>query len=116
MRASCVAREPDRVRDNRTRAAADRGRTGGRLPLRRRGPRDGGVRSASERGGRVVSAPEPAAQGPILELRSVSKVYRARTSLMRYALVPAVQDVTLAIEPRTTTCIMGETGSGKSTI
>jgi oligopeptide/dipeptide ABC transporter ATP-binding protein len=30
--------------------------------------------------------------------------------------VPAVQDVTLAIQPRTTTCIMGETGSGKSTI
>ena len=61
-----------------------------------------------------MSAPDQAA--PILELADVSKVYRARTSLMRYALVPAVQDVSLAILPRTTTCIMGETGSGKSTI
>jgi oligopeptide/dipeptide ABC transporter ATP-binding protein len=61
-----------------------------------------------------MSAPDQAA--PILELADVSKVYRARTSLMRYALVPAVQDVSLTILPRTTTCIMGETGSGKSTI
>ena len=53
---------------------------------------------------------------PTLELVGVSKVYRARTSMMRYALVPAVQDVSLAILPRTTTCIMGETGSGKSTL
>jgi oligopeptide/dipeptide ABC transporter ATP-binding protein len=56
------------------------------------------------------------ADSPILELAAVSKVYRARTSLMRYALVPAVQDVSLRILPRTTTCIMGETGSGKSTL
>jgi oligopeptide/dipeptide ABC transporter ATP-binding protein len=35
---------------------------------------------------------------------------------MRYALVPAVQEVSLTILPRTTTCIMGETGSGKSTL
>jgi oligopeptide/dipeptide ABC transporter ATP-binding protein len=63
-----------------------------------------------------MSEPPAEALTPILELDAVSKVYRARTSLMRYALVPAVQGVSLAILPRTTTCIMGETGSGKSTL
>jgi oligopeptide/dipeptide ABC transporter ATP-binding protein len=53
---------------------------------------------------------------PIIELARVSKVYRSRSSLMRYAYVQAVEDVSLRILPSTTTCIVGETGSGKSTL
>jgi oligopeptide/dipeptide ABC transporter ATP-binding protein len=53
---------------------------------------------------------------PVLELRSVTKVYRARVSLMRHAAVPAVEGVSLVVEAGTTTCILGETGSGKTTL
>jgi oligopeptide/dipeptide ABC transporter ATP-binding protein len=53
---------------------------------------------------------------PILELRDVRMVYRSRVSLMRQVDVPAVDGVSLAVGPGTTTCILGETGSGKSTI
>jgi len=52
----------------------------------------------------------------IIELVGASKVYRSRSSLTKYAHIPAVRDVSLAIETGTTTCIVGETGSGKSTL
>ena len=53
---------------------------------------------------------------PIIELAGVSKVYRSRSSLTKYAQVRAVDDVSLSILPGTTTGIVGETGSGKSTL
>lgn len=63
-----------------------------------------------------IPMPATDSEPPIIELARVSKVYRSRSSLTRYAYVQAVDDVSLQIVPQTTTCIIGETGSGKSTI
>jgi len=57
-----------------------------------------------------------AAGVPVLELRCVTKVYRSRVALMRTVDVPAVVDVSFSVESGRTTAILGETGSGKSTL
>ena len=53
---------------------------------------------------------------PVLELRRVTKVYRSRVALMRSVDVPAVVDVSFTVTPGRTMTILGETGSGKTTL
>lgn len=53
---------------------------------------------------------------PLLELRAVSRTYRSRDSVVRSSLVHALDTVSLLVVPGATTCIVGETGSGKTTL
>lgn len=53
---------------------------------------------------------------PLLELRAVSRTYRSRDSAVRSSLVRALDAVSLLVVPGATTCIVGETGSGKTTL
>jgi branched-chain amino acid transport system ATP-binding protein len=49
----------------------------------------------------------PEARGPALQVESLSKSFGA---------VPAVDDVTFAVEPGSLTCLIGPNGAGKSTL
>ena len=53
---------------------------------------------------------------PLLELRGVSQQYRARGAFRRQASVRALSGVDLSVRANLTTCIIGETGSGKTTL
>lgn len=53
---------------------------------------------------------------PLLELRDVSQRYRARGSRLRRSSVQALSGINLTLESGRTTCLIGETGSGKSTL
>ena len=53
---------------------------------------------------------------PILEVRNLAKTYRVRHSIGRVETVRAAQDVSFVVERGRTLGIVGETGSGKSTV
>ena len=53
---------------------------------------------------------------PVVELRDVSQVYRARGAALRRSFVRALSGINLAVYPDRTACLIGETGSGKSTL
>lgn len=53
---------------------------------------------------------------PLLEACQVTKLYEVRQSLFQRVRVRAVEGVSLAIRPAVTTCVVGETGSGKTTL
>ena len=66
----------------------------------------------------ILPGKAPAAVDPLIELRSVSKLFPVRTGLLRrvHAHVHAVSDVTVSIRPGESLGLVGESGSGKSTL
>jgi len=60
----------------------------------------------------------PAEAAPVLEVRHLSKSFTVTGSLLRQAkgTLRAVDDVSFAIAPGETLCIVGESGCGKSTL
>lgn len=55
-------------------------------------------------------------EATILEARGVTKHYQTRQSLFRRATVHALEEVSVQVKPGSTLCIVGETGSGKTTL
>jgi len=53
---------------------------------------------------------------PLVELRSVSKVFETKGFVLGRSQTLAVEDVSLTVEPGATLGIVGESGSGKSTL
>jgi oligopeptide/dipeptide ABC transporter ATP-binding protein len=54
--------------------------------------------------------------GPLLELRQVTKDYHVRDALLRRTTVQALKGVDLEVHANRTVCLIGETGSGKTTL
>ena len=52
----------------------------------------------------------------LISVKNVSKMYRIRTSGLKYTELLAVKDVSFGIKKGTTSAIVGESGSGKSTV
>ncbi|MGV3344352.1 putrescine export ABC transporter ATP-binding protein SapF [Enterobacteriaceae bacterium LUAb1] len=52
----------------------------------------------------------------LLEVRSLSKIYRYRTGLFRRQHIEAVKEVSFTLREKQTLAIIGENGSGKSTL
>ena len=52
----------------------------------------------------------------LISVKNVSKMYRIRTSGLKYNELLAVKDVSFGIKKGTTSAIVGESGSGKSTV
>ena len=53
---------------------------------------------------------------PILEVKNLQKHYEVKTGFRKKQTIKALQDVSFSVQPRTTLGIVGETGSGKSTL
>ncbi len=52
----------------------------------------------------------------LISVKNISKMYRIRTSGLKYTELLAVKDVSFGIKKGTTSAIVGESGSGKSTV
>jgi len=65
--------------------------------------------------GGVAKAPSAISEEPILTMESVGKTYRVGRGRTRRS-VTALQDVSLTLRQRTVSALVGQSGSGKSTI
>ncbi|MFO7689192.1 MAG: ABC transporter ATP-binding protein [Cryobacterium sp.] len=75
---------------------------------------EGGAESALA--GRAALRAKAAAAADLITVKNVSKMYRIRTSGLKYTELLAVNDVSFGIKKGTTSAIVGESGSGKSTV
>src|SRR5665213_1587437 len=74
------------------------------------------MRAGPEADGRAESVPSPAKVDAIVDVNSVSRVYRLRDAGRRNTSFTAVDDVSFSVSRGGSLGIVGESGSGKTTL